>query len=421
MRRTSLVIVLAALLLASAAAPASAVIQSNESIIGAEADWTWSGEGSETSVHIRVVESRLKADDTPSGHTVGMNVQVFRTWTDANSGSTVTEFLMTDPFYAPATALDIHRLTSAAATASVALSGMRWTDDDAVSVGPLTVAISADWLVSGTATRERSREWSTERDEWSRRDATFSSAPARASASMTGDLELGDLGTVEGQLVVLRDRAMRIEAPVVPLMVAASVAAGTTGERLDSHVLRAVGGWTLDDGSGSELWLTVEQPFTARDGRTAALASAELNQGFCDPVTGESVMRMLTTQPTAVTSGGVSQSLSGATASVTLVLSGAERRAPGCDDGSGEPTWTEVSFTATIDVAWTATGELDFYRTQHTVWSADGVIHARSQAKGRQAVTSGSVTGELGTSALTDAINAYVEDRHDTGSGGEPG
>jgi len=422
MRRVVVAVMVMGLVLGLGAAPALAVIQSNESVIGAEADWSWSEGDAATSVHLRIADNRLKPIDAASERSAGLNVQIYRTWTDAATGAAVTEFLMTDPFYAPASTLAMHQLRDASVMATVTLTGMRWTGDEETLVGPYEIVVVADWAVSGSITREREHTWSTEAGSWTDQRVALRSAPATASASITGDLELGNLGSVDGQLVVLRDRAMAFETAGVPALAATTLLGLSQRAPTTSHILRAVAGWTLDDAYGSELWLTVEQASDRSEGSAPAMAFAELNQGYCDPATGESVMRMLSTEPTPLTSGGVSQSMNGATATASLTFTGVEIRQPGCDmSGEGDETWNEVTFSVSIDATWTATGDLEFYRVQRTVRSDDQFMRARSDARGRQASASGSVIGSVVSGPLVTVVNAYLEDRHDWSMGGEPG
>lgn len=119
----------AAVMLLMAPAAAQAATHSGEAVIGAEADWSWVDGNTATELHIRVVNDRLKNAGSPSARTSGVNLQMYRFTTDRQTGATVTDFLMSDPYYASASTLDIHRLVDASVVANVTLTGMRWTDE----------------------------------------------------------------------------------------------------------------------------------------------------------------------------------------------------------------------------------------------------------------------------------------------------
>jgi hypothetical protein len=123
----------------------------------------------------------------------------------------------------------MHALTSASVSATVVLNGEEWVgDQDPRPIGPYAVQIAAEWAVSGPVVRAVSGEWST---EWGvksvRRDATRS-VVADAGAVLAGDLALGDLGWVSGEMVVAHT--------------ADHVLGATQPELLANALLAAVGG-----------------------------------------------------------------------------------------------------------------------------------------------------------------------------------
>ena len=423
MRRSVIVIIatIGALLLASTSVVAGQ--HSNEFANGAAADWSWSEGDSSTSVHLQVAEDRQQ---TPEGavRTSGVNVQVFRVYPDPTDGTLVSELLVTDPYYAAAASLNLRELTSASVVADVTLTGTRWTDTGEESIGPFAVSITADWVATGDVTRSRSSSWSTEFGGWLLERTAAQTAPAIATASLAGDLSLGNLGDAEGQFMLLRGSwQMAGRAAAAGLVSAGLLAAGEAGDSQTSHVIRAFAGWTMDDPMGSQVLLTVEQPRSANGRSGQATAYVEVDQSYCDASTDEMVNRLLFADNTPLTSGGVDSSLDGATALVTFELRGTEIRSPGCDERrEGEPTMTDIGpVAATVEASWTGSGSLDHYRIQSSIRTSGSWTHFERFSRGRQAIASGTVSGELFSGSLTNLVNAYLEgDRETSASSDRP-
>lgn len=416
MRRPAIAIIvtIGALLLGST--PAAAGQHSNEFVNGASADWSWSEGDISTSVHLQVAEDRQQA---PGGavRSSGINVQVFRVYPGAADGSMVSELLVTDPYYAPASSLDLRELSSASVVADVTLTGTRWTETGEESVGPLAVRLTADWVASGEVTRSRASTWSTEFDSWLLERTATRTAPAVAIASLSGDLAYGDLGEAEGQFMLLRGSWQVAGREAAAGLAAMSLlTAGEAANRQTSHVLRAFAGWTMDDLLGSQVLLTVEQPRSANGRPGRATAFVEVDQSFCDVSTDEAVNRLLFADSTPLTSGGVDSALGIARAVVTFSLRGAEIRSPGCGTPrDGETTVTDIGpMAATIEASWTGYGGLSHYRIQSSSRSLGSWTHVARFSRGRLATASGTISGDLFSGPLTNLVNAFLEDDRET-------
>ena len=421
MRRSviAIIVTIGALLLGSTSVVAGQ--HSNEFVSGASADWSWSEGDASTSVHLQVAEDRQQASGGAI-RTSGVNVQVFRVYPDPRDGSMVSELLVTDPYYATATSLSLRDLTSASVVADVTLTGTRWTEAGEESIGPLAVSVTAEWAMTGAVTRSRSSTWSTEFDSWLLERNAAQTAPAVASATLSGDLALGSLGEAEGMFMLLRGSwQVAGHQPVAGVASAGLLAASETGGRQTSHVIRAFAGWMLDDPLGSQVLLTVEQPRSANGRPGQATAYVEVDQSYCDASTDETVNRLLFADSTPLTSGGVDSSLGGAGAVVTFQLQGVEIRGPGCEvPRDGEPTVADIGPVAlSIEASWTGTGTLDHYRVQSSVRTSGSWTRFERFNRGRQATAAGSASGLLLEGSLSDLVNAYLEDDRETSSSAE--
>lgn len=418
--RRAIAATLAAFILVFVSAPAHGAIPSSEAVTGAEADWAWVQGNTAVDLHIRVVNDRVKDPGTPSERTVGINVQLVRVTTDPDTGASVTDFLMSEPYYADASVLTMHRLVDASVVATVTLVGTRWSDAGEASIGTYRITVNADWTASSDVTRDRSHSWSTEFGGWVSNQVAVQSALAVATASVTGDLPYGALAPAEGDLVVLRESTIGFETAGPMALAMNAVLADMPGGRINSHVLRAAAGWSVDDEFGTELWVTFEQPFDAREKAGGIQANVEVTQGFCDVATDESVVRILSGNGAAT--GSLANSMSTAEGMVPVSLNGVELRQPGCD-GFGEAGWTvsEVRYDVAIQATWDAIGPVEFVRTSHIIRTADEWFRARMDGRGRQADASGVITGQFGDRAVTSVINAYLEDSHYTSAGEQPG
>ena len=356
--------------------PVRAVESFHGTAKGAVAEW-WSTDGDDlTGVMIEVVN---RAEHTPQGavvRTVGLDLQVIQQGTDLVSGEPFYRQYWTDPFYAPMSELNIHTLSSASAHGSVTLLGMEWVGDEERSIGPSTVTVNADWMVAGAVTRDWSNLWDTQFGAKSLETSALRSAPATASARVTGDLPLGNLGKTTGELVAVRISQHLQPGPMPPPEFQAAwrlpgiMDTDMTGGF--EHLTGAFGLWQVGGEDGTHVMLDVARAHGRSDTGTTPTGTLEMFGSYCDAATDEWVSYDVFSGPVDLGVARIPASLSAGSVVFTASLTGYESRMADCDDPSGEPVDQEGGpYLVTIRASWTGTGAIEHYRSLHFVRGPD--------------------------------------------------
>jgi len=412
MKRGSGMIVALALATLLSTGPTLAVDNSGGVAAGAVAEWYLEQDGTAIGVRIQLVDGVEHARQSGgSVHTKGLNVQVIEATEDPESGEPIFRQLVSEPYFSPGT-IEMHALTSASVSATVILSGEEWVgDQDPRPIGPYAVEVAADWVVSGPVVRMASREWDS---EWGvktvRRDA-LRSATADAEAVLAGDLALGNLGRVEGELVVAHT-GDHVLGATQPELLANALLEAVGGSWTADRYIEATASWELSGDLEGGLNLTASQPRGSTDGASAE-ASIELFAGYCDPATDEVVSVYLTSEWTAI-EGWPQRSLNAATVSQTFELWGEESRTPGCAEPAGDVITTQVGpIPLSVNVEWVADGPITHWRVMDSVRAPDHAVRSVLYQRARHALATGQVSGwlDLDLGPSTNAILAYTSNR----------
>ena len=392
--------------------PTLAVENSGGVASGAVGEWYLERDGTAIGVRIQLVNAVEHARQSGGTvHTHGVNVQVIEATEDPDTGEPIFRQLVSEPYFSPG-AIEMHALTSASVSATVVLNGEEWVgDQDPRPIGPYAVQIAADWAVSGPVVRAVSAEWST---EWGvktvRRDA-MRSVIADADAVLSGDLALGDLGRVSGEMVVAHT-GDHVLGATQPELLANALLAAVGGSRTADRYIEATASWELSGDLEGGLNLSASQPRGRTDGGGAE-ASIELFAGYCDAVTDEAVSVYLTSESTAI-EGWQERSLNAATLTQTFELWGEETRSAGCAEPEGDGATTQVGpILITVAVEWVADGPITQWRVVDGVRAPDVAVRHLFYQRARHAVATGEVTGwlDLDLGPSTNAILADTSSR----------
>lgn len=408
-----LISLMAASALALLGAPAALAVDINRtSIQGAEAIWYFDQGGVATSVLIRPVVERDQAPGAPKQHTVGVNVQVMQDYIDPATGQQVTTLWVSDPYYAPATALTVDGLNGASVRANVTLVDSGGTPG---GPGPYQVSIAADWIPSGGTTTTINNSWDTEFGMKLLQKNSSSSRPAVATGSMTGGFDYGSLGQTAGTLGTGRSFQM-FHAPKSALTAMLVVSSAMNASK--SHITGATSGWLVGDAKNTQVLLSVEQNHNSSGGASPAVTWVEVFQDYCDTATNEAVSIDVTSAIIPATTGSVDPSMQKGTVTATYAVAGFEFRTPNCSAPIGDSTFTAIGpFNITVTASWTGTGQLTHYRTLFIERSPDSVTRARYDSRARQASASGTISGSIVNAPLTDVVNAFMYDELRQSSG----
>lgn len=402
-----LISLMAASTLALLGAPAAFAVDLNRtSIQGAEAIWYFDQGGVATSVLIRPVVERDQAPGTPNQHTVGVNVQVMHDYSDPVTGAEINTVWVSEPYYAPATALTVDGLNGASVRANVTLVDAAATPG---GPGPYQVSIAADWAPSGGTTKTVNNSWDTEFGMKLLQKNSSSSRPAVATGSMTGGLDYGSLGQTAGTLGTGRSFQM-FHAPKSALTAMLVVSSAMTASK--SHITGATSGWMVGDAKNTQVLLSVEQNHNSSGGASPAVTWVEVFQDYCDTVTNEAVSVDVTSEIIPAAAGSIDPSMQKGSVTATYAVSGYELRTATCTEPFGDSTFTPIGpFNITVTASWTGTGQLTHYRTLFIERSPDTVTRARYDSRARQASASGTISGSIVNAPLTDVVNAFMYDQ----------
>jgi hypothetical protein len=400
-----LISLMAASTLALFAAPAAFAADLNRtSIQGAEAIWYFDQGGVATSVLIRPVVERDQAPGAPNQHTVGVNVQVMQDYIDPATGAQINTVWVSEPYYAPATALTVDGLKGASVRANVTL-----VDPNGAPGGPGLVSIAADWTPSGATTTTINNSWDTEFGMKLLQKNSSSSVPAVATGSMIGGLDYGSLGQTAGTLGTGRSFQM-FQAPKSALTAMLVVSSAMTASK--SHITGATSGWMVGDAKNTQVLLSVEQNHNSSGGASPAVTWVEVFQDYCDTATNEAVSIDVTSEIIPAVAGSVDPSMQKGSVTATYAVSGYEFRTATCTEPFGDSTFTPIGpFNITVTASWIGTGQLTHYRTLFIERSPDTVTRARYDSRARQASASGTISGSIVNAPLTDVVNAFMYDQ----------
>ena len=405
MRRIGIAVA-AALGLLFAAVPASAANPSNSLIQGAEAVWYFDSANVATAVLIRPVQEKALGPGSTSKLTVGVNVQVEQLYIDPATGEEVFRLYTSEPYYAPATTISVDALKGASVTATITMF------EQSGAAAPRTVNVSADWMPNGDKTHFVSNVWDSELGVASR--SNESSVPAVATATVTGDLAYGALGETSGILASGKTFAMRfqpaIQNALMGMLVMAKAESAAT-----YHITAASAGWTAGDARNTEVFLSVEQNHGRGGTGSDATTWVEIFGGYCDTANDQNVEYYYSSDRIQAPKASVDPSLQGATIALTFPVSGYEKRTPGCDFPTGDPTYTSVG-PIDVDLAatWTATGQLVRNRQFFIEKTPDYSTRYRDSARVRRAEATATMAGPLFDGPLTNVTNALLYDETET-------
>ncbi|HET6819746.1 MAG TPA: hypothetical protein VFH98_04240 [Candidatus Limnocylindria bacterium] len=426
MKRAMAVVAALALSVLLPIGPMQAVENWHGTVKGATAEW-WSTDGEAlTGVTIEVAN---RVEHTPQGavvRTVGLNLQVIEQGNDPRSGEPLYRQLWTEPFYAPMSQMAIRTLASASATGSVTLVGTEWRGDEERAIGPYEVKVNADWAASGPVTSDRSATWDTQFGAKVYDSASVRSAPATATASVTGDLSLGALGETTGQLVAARMSShLQPAEPPAPAFRATWRLPGLMDTATTpgiEHVSGAFGFWQVGGDEGTGVLLDVASAHGRNDSGTTATGTLEVYGSYCDTTTNEWVSYDVFSGPLDLTVARIPASLASASVVVTASLTGYESRMSGCANPTGEAVDQDAGpYAVTIRASWTGTGAIEHTRVARWVRGPDYTLRALELNRGRQAMASGTISSVLVSGNLGAPVNAFLYDlRSRMATTGEP-
>ncbi|HET7379962.1 MAG TPA: hypothetical protein VFJ24_07975, partial [Gaiellales bacterium] len=253
--------------------PASAATTGTTVFRGAEATWYSDAGGVGTGVLIRPIIARDQYPGANNQRTLGVNVQIARTFTDSSTGEEVTQVFVSDPYYAPATSITVDvKSGTAAVRAHVSLIG---------ELGPAgSVDIAATWTPAASATKTVFNTWDTEGGMKLLQRSSDTVAPAVATGSMTGAFDYADLGPTDGVVRSTRTFAM-FQAPFDFSMVGAMVDISAAELKSNIHITGATGNFMVGGEHNTEIDVSIEQNHNANGG-TGASARVTVEQSYCD-------------------------------------------------------------------------------------------------------------------------------------------